>query len=148
MNNSLNALAKDLSREFPRSPHETIGGHVIAGRTLDKCRSMLAGTAGEYHFDCPLDAYFFGFSGINSGDFKSQVGTGADDEAMDKWIRENSGQSEDAVKLWNLQMRHLRPTDLPTQAQLFLEGYINDVIPSNRRVYTWFDVYDIEEKRI
>ena len=51
--------AKDLTHEFPRSPRETLAGYVLAARVLDKCRAAIAGTLGEYHFDCPLDRFFF-----------------------------------------------------------------------------------------
>ena len=34
------------------------------------------------------------------------------------------------------------------QVQEFLEGYIPENIPAGKVVYVWFDVYDIEEKRI
>ena len=64
-NQSLKLLAKDLTKEYPRSPRETLAGYVIAARMLDKCRAVLAGTAGEYHFDCPLDNQFLGFTGID-----------------------------------------------------------------------------------
>ena len=38
-------LAKDLTKDFPRSPREVLyGGYVIAARKLDKCRATLAGT--------------------------------------------------------------------------------------------------------
>ncbi len=47
--------AKDLTKEYPRSPRETLAGYVIAARMLDKCRAAISGTLGEYHFDCPLD---------------------------------------------------------------------------------------------
>jgi hypothetical protein len=132
-------LAQDLNSAYPRSPHDTLGGFVIAARALDKCRAVLAGTNGEYHFDCPLDNFFFGFSGISADAFK---------ETMGNWIRETSSISEDAKKLWNVRMRNTRVSEMPMQLQLFLEGYIPEVIPANRRVYTWFDVYDIEEGRI
>ena len=46
---------------YPRSPRETLGHYVIAARTLDKCRAALAGTLGDYKFDCPLDNFFFDF---------------------------------------------------------------------------------------
>src|SRR5437879_3806180 len=51
--------AKDLTQEPPRSPRERLGGFVIFARTVDKCRADLAGTIGEYHFDCPLDNMLF-----------------------------------------------------------------------------------------
>ena len=60
-------LAKDLTKDYPRSPRDLLAGYIIAGRTLDKCRATLAGTAGEYHFDCPLDNFFFGFAEISGG---------------------------------------------------------------------------------
>ena len=76
------------------------------------------------------------------------VESGDNDEDVAAWITEQSHHSEDTIKLWNLKMRQTRITELPIQLQLFLEGYIRESIPENRRVYTWFDVYDIEEGRI
>ena len=46
---------KDLTKEAPRSPRVRIGGYAILARTYDKCRALLWGNIGEYHFDCPLD---------------------------------------------------------------------------------------------
>ena len=148
MNKILTSLAKDLKKENPRSPHETLAGYVIAARMLDKCRALVNSTNGEYHFDCPLDGFFLNFAGISSLAFKQLVESGANDEEVATWITEQSHHSEDTIKLWNLKMRQIRITELPIQLQLFLEGYIRKSIPDNRRVYTWFDVYDIEEGRI
>ena len=72
-----NVTGKDLTREAPRSPHLRVGGYVILGRTLDKCRALIAGDVGEYHFDCPLDNMLFGFKGVNGADFKAHVEDGA-----------------------------------------------------------------------
>jgi hypothetical protein len=46
----LKELARDLRKQPPRSPHEKLGGFVIAARSLDKCRAFLAGINGEYNF--------------------------------------------------------------------------------------------------
>ena len=72
-----NVNSLDLSKEFPRSPRATLAGYVIAARTLDKCRAVIAGTASEYHFDCPLDQLFLTFAGISAADFKAFAATGA-----------------------------------------------------------------------
>lgn len=148
-NETIQALAKDLSTDFPRSPRETLAGYVVAARALDKCRAVLAGTNGEYHFDCPLDNTFFGFTGIKGDDFKAFVATGADDEAVANWITENSRITDTReIIAWNNKMRSTRPVDMPIELQEFLEGYIPENIPSHKIVYVWFDVYDIEEGRI
>ncbi len=142
-------LASNLESDFPRSPRETIGGYVIAARTLDKCRSELAETLGEYHFDCPLDNVFFDFAGITADQFRAVVASGATDDEVGEWIVENARQKErrDVIK-WNNQMRATRPCDMSIELQEFLEGYIPENIPEGKVVYVWFDVYDLEEGRI
>src|ERR1700756_534854 len=54
----LAALAKDLTKDYPRSPRELLAGYIIGMRTLDKCRASLNNSLGEYHFDCPVDNMF------------------------------------------------------------------------------------------
>ena len=73
---------KDLTKEAPRSPKTRVGGYVILARTLDKCRALLWGNIGEYHFDCPLDNMLFGREGVKGDDFKAEVEKGASDEEM------------------------------------------------------------------
>jgi Domain of unknown function (DUF5069) len=141
--------AKDLTKEYPRSPRETLAGYVLAARVLDKCRSAIAGTLGEYHFDCPLDRYFFNFTGISAGLFRSFVATGADDDAVATWITELAApRSRIGIVKWNNEMREKRLGDMPEEIQVFLEDYITKFLPKGRVVYRWFDVYDIEEKRL
>ena len=66
-------IDRDLTKQAPHSPRERIGGFAIASRTVDKCRASLAGTLGEYHYDCPLDNVLFSFKGINGEQFKAAV---------------------------------------------------------------------------
>lgn len=110
---------------------------------------MLAGKNGEYHFDCPLDNQFLGFTGIKADDFKAFVATGATDAEVAAWLEQHSRLKERReISAWNNKMRALRPCDLPAELQEFLEGYIPRFIRKNRPVYVWLDVYDIEEQRI
>lgn len=149
MNEKLKLLALDLTKTFPRSPRETLAGYVIAGRTLDKCRAVVAGIEGEYHFDCPLDGQFLGFTGIEAGAFKKFVATGATDAEVADWITVHSNVKDRAeIVQWNNKLRHTRPCEMSLELQLFLEDYIPQFIRKNRPVYVWFDVYDIEEQRI
>ena len=142
-------FAKDLTKEFPRSPREKLAGYVLAARALDKCRAELCGTQGEYHYACPLDSQFLEFSGISPDDFRAAVAEGRSDEEMDRWIREHAknGSKEDVIR-WNNSLRDKRISETDIELQTFLEDYIDEFIPKDRIVYRWFDVYDIEEKRI
>lgn len=134
--------------DVPRSPREKLGGYVIAGRTLDKCRAKIVGKNGEYHYDCPLDKIFFDFTGISAKAFKEFVAIGAADEDVAAWIIEHAKKREKReIIQWNNDLRGKRICELPIELQEFLEGYIPQVIPRHKVVYVWFDVYDIEEGR-
>ena len=146
-NEKIKLLAKDLTHEYPRSPRETLSGYVIAMRMLDKCRAVLAGTAGEYHYDCRLDRHFLDFTGIDAEEFKTFVATGATDAEVAIWIESHSKVKDRAQTVaWNNKLRSTRLCDLPIEAQVFMEDYIPKVIPKNRPVYFWFDIYDLEER--
>ena len=148
-NHNLKLLAKDLTKDYPRSPRETLASYVIAARMLDKCRAVLAGTAGEYHFDCPLDNQFLGFTGIASDEFKAFVASGATNAEVADWIQQHSKIKErPEIVAWNNKLRATRPCDMPIELQQFLEDYIPKFVPQKRPVYVWFDVYDLEEGRI
>lgn len=145
----LRMLAKDLSKEFPRSPRETLAGYVIAGRMLDKCRAVILNINSDYHFDCPLDRRFLSFAEIRAESFREFVATGTSDAEVAEWIRRNAkARPRMEVIRWNNQLREMKVSDLPEEAQEFLEGYIEKFLPRNRPVYRWFDVYDLEERRI
>ena len=149
--NGVTALTKDLTRDYPRSPRDTLGGYVIAARTLDKCRATLAGTAGEYHYDCPLDNFFFAFAQISAAGFKNFVASGASDEAVAEWIGQAAKKRPriEVIK-WNNEWRYKRLTDMPDPIQEFMEDYIPQFVPTAIRHHIdyFFDIYDAEEKRI
>lgn len=144
-------LARDLrdGKQYPRSPRETLGGYVLAARAVDKCRSVLAGVAGEYHSNCPVDQIWLQFAEINYDDFRSFVATGATDEEIAAWINKHAKKrSRPEIIAWNNKQRDLRLSDLSLEIQEYMEDYIQKYIPRNRVVYHWFDVYDLEEERL
>ncbi|HZI32797.1 MAG TPA: DUF5069 domain-containing protein [Candidatus Binatia bacterium] len=142
-------FAKDLTKEYPRSPRELLAGYVIAARAVDKCRAVLAGTAGEYHSGCPVDAMFLDFAGIPYDQFKEFVATGASDAEIADWIQQTAKQRPRIeIIRWNNELRAKRLCDLPDGIQEYMEDYIPQFVPRNRPVYVFFDVYDLEEERI
>jgi hypothetical protein len=92
---------KDLTKEAPRSPRVRVGGYAILGRTIDKCRALVAGNIGEYHFDCPLDNTLFGFKGVKGDEFKAQIEQGASDEEMVEWLSQaGKKKAPEEIKHW------------------------------------------------
>src|SRR3954468_10154320 len=113
-NEKVKLLAKDLTREYPRSPRETIAGYVLAARCIDKCRAVLNGTQGEYHYACPLDQRFLQFAEINPDELKAFVGGGATDQEIADWISKHAKKRERVeIIQWNNAERDLRLSDLP-----------------------------------
>ena len=127
-----------------------LGGYVLAGRAVDKCRAELNKTIGEYHFDCPLDNIFLGFAEIKGSDLRDFVATGADDAAIGQWIEKNAKKREriEIIK-WNNSWRYKRISELPDGMQEFMEDYIPKNVPPEviHHVRYFFDIFDAEEKR-
>lgn len=150
INENVKKLAPDLTKGFPHSPHAMLAGYVLAKRALDKCRADLAGTLGEYHFDCPLDNIFFGFAGLKGPEFREFVATGADDEAVAKWIEEHATKRPriEIIK-WNNDLRYKRLGEMPDRIQEFMEDYIPANVPGSviHHIRYFFDIFDAEEKR-
>lgn len=143
----LQGIARDLRKGPPRSPREKLGGFVIAKRMLDKARADLLGINGEYNFyPCGLGAYFWKFTGLDAANFKEFVATGANDEDVDKWVRENATQKDaKAIIKWNNEMIGLRLCDLSEGTQEYFETYIPQFCKPESKVKFFFDVYDVEE---
>ncbi|HVK59739.1 MAG TPA: DUF5069 domain-containing protein [Candidatus Kapabacteria bacterium] len=143
----LKPLARDLRKTPPRSPRQTLGGFVIAARMLDKARADLLAMNGEYnYFPCGLGAYFWKFTGLDAAKFKEFVATGAADEDVDRWIRDQATPKDPkAIIKWNNEMIGLRLCDLPDSVQEYFESYIPQFCRPPSKVKFFFDVYDVEE---
>ncbi len=143
-------LAPDLTKTFPASPHAMLGGYVLAKRCVDKCRADLAGTIGEYHYDCPMDNFFLGFAEIKGDALKAFVVTGASDAEVGKWIEANAKKRErlEIIK-FNNEWRYKRLSECPESIQEYMEDYIPQVIPQKviRHIRYFIDIFDCEEKR-
>lgn len=144
MNN--NPTGKDLTKEAPRSPKEQLGGYAILARTLDKCRAMLWGNIGDYHFDCPLDNMLFGWKGIKGDDFKAAVEKGSSDEEMVKWVNENGDKkTPEEVRAWVDQMMAANPYENPEKREWFVEQVKPyNLDPAKTTLFDWLDVDDKE----
>jgi hypothetical protein len=82
-------IDRDLRKQAPHSPRERIGGFAIACRAVDKCRASLAGTLGDYHYDCPLDNQLFAFKGITGDQFAAAVKAAKNYDEVGTWLLAN-----------------------------------------------------------
>jgi hypothetical protein len=139
-----NVTGKDLTKEAPRSPRLRVGGYVILGRTIDKCRALIAGDIGEYHFDCPLDNMLFGFKGVNGADFKAQVENGASDQQMAEWL-DGNGQPKtpDEIKRWSDETEATAPYEDPERRDWFVENVKPlGLDPARTSLFDWLEADD------
>ncbi|HEX5218359.1 MAG TPA: DUF5069 domain-containing protein [Verrucomicrobiae bacterium] len=112
--------AKDLTREAPRSPRVRINGYALLARMADKGRATINGTAGEYHFDCPLDNMLFGFKGVTGADVRPLLESGASDEEIANWFNTHGTPKTPAeVKQWSDTVEAARPYDDPEKREWF-----------------------------
>ena len=142
MNNKIQG--KDLTKEAPRSPRVRVGGYAILARTYDKCRALLGGNIGEYHFDCPLDNMLFGFKGVKGDDFKAEVEKGASVEEMARWL-DSHGEKKtpEEVKAWSDEVEASNPYENPEKRDWFVEQLkpyrLN---PLTTTLFDWLEVDD------
>jgi len=137
-------LAKDLTKEPPRSPRVRLGGYVILARTTDKCRAFLANAIGEYHYDCPLDNMLFGFKGVTGDDFKAQVQSGASDADLAAWIDSHGTPKSPAeIKEWSDGMEATNPYNNPERREWFAEQTKKlGLDPATTTLFDWLEADD------
>src|SRR5688500_16749190 len=67
---------------YPRSGRDMVGGIVFLGRTIDKTRAHIAGTAGEYVALRGLSARVFELFGVTPEQFEQAVRENDTDEGV------------------------------------------------------------------
>jgi hypothetical protein len=111
----------DLTQHAPHSPRNRIAGFAIASRAVDKCRASLAGTLGEYHYDCPLDNVLFTFKGITGAEFKTAVIASKNDDEVGAWLLSNGTPKTPAeVTTWSDEVEAARPTETAEKRNSFI----------------------------
>ena len=135
---------RDLTKQAPQSPRERIAGFAIASRTADKCRASIAGTLGEYHYDCPLDNMLFSFKGINGGQFKTAVQSAKNYEDVGTWLQANGTKKTSAeIKAWSDEMEASSPMKNPEKRGHFIENCTKlGLDPKKSTTFDWLDADD------
>jgi Domain of unknown function (DUF5069) len=133
----------DLTQRPPRSPRVKLGGLVLLPRMLDKGRAHLAGTVGEYHFNCPLDQRVATFLGVNADDVLKLLKDGKSDSEILAWIRDNTKRSDFEIYQWSEYQMQRAPSDI--EGREYVSGMVKNVAPDRDDVVTWFDMLDLDD---
>ena len=137
-------IARDLTKEAPHSPRERVAGFAIASRAIDKCRASLAGTSGEYHYDCPLDNLLFRFKGISGEQFKTAVQTAKNYEDVGAWLQANGTVKTPAeIKIWSDEMEACSLMKNPEKRAFFIEDCSRlGLNPVMNTTFDWLEADD------
>ena len=111
---------KNLTNEPPRSPRNRLGNYALMGRMIDKGRASLEGTAGDYHFACPLDQMLLDFKGVQADEVKKLLASGATDEQVVAWFNDHgTPKTVEEIKGWSAGIEAYRPYDNPEKKDWF-----------------------------
>jgi hypothetical protein len=135
----------DLTQRPPRSPRVRLGGYAILPRVLDKGRAVIAGTAGEYKFACPLDQQFLTFAGIDPERLREQLATGKGDGEILAWVTANAKNQPTPAHIaaWSAWQDQRAPGDVGSRE--FFQGLHAQVAAKREDVATWFDLLDLDD---
>ena len=136
----------NLTQRPPRSPRVRLGGYVLLPRLLDKCRAEIAGNNGDYHYDCPLDQRFLGFTGIAADDLKAVIAKTESDGKVLAWIEKNAPlqRSEWEIAQWSAFREAAAPAD--NESREFINEQVAGAGGGEREdIATWFDFLDLDD---
>ncbi len=138
--------APNLTQRPPRSPRVLLGGYVMLARMLDKGRAELAGTAGEYKYNNPLDHHWFRFTGITAEQLKNEIATGKGDGEILAWIEQAAPQKR---MPWEIQQwsdyQNERSPDGDVETLEFFTKRVGDLSKTREDVRTWYDYIDLDD---
>jgi len=134
----------DLTQRPPRSVRARLGGYVLLPRMLDKGRAEIAGTSGEYHYNCPLDQRILGFLGIEAEALRVELATGKGDDEILKWIKAHQADQhpEAEIEAWS-DAQGKRGAD--AESKEFFAQYLSECGPHRTDIKTWADLLDLDD---
>jgi len=135
----------DLTKNYPRSVHAKFLGLVQIGRTVDKAKANLAGTIGEYHYDCPMDKAIFAFLGLDAAKLSEIVKNAKSDGDIEAGLKPYvDKKSADEIAKFNTEWTQRQPEGESLQHFVQLR---EKIAPARSDVMTWADLLDLDEGR-
>ena len=137
--------APDLTKRPPRSPRVRLGGYVILPRMLDKGRATIAGTQGEYHYNCPMDQRFLEFAGVSAEPIKKLLAAGKSDSEILAWVQKNAKNKRTDAEIadWSYNQERRAPSDV--ESREYFHDIHKKVAPQREDISSWFDLLDVDD---
>lgn len=134
----------DLTKQFPRSPREKLGGILMFPRTIDKARAFHAGTLGEYIYDCKMDKQLFETLGCSAEEFSDAVRVSMTDaEVLDLLVQKRI--PDDKLEAHNKRIDQWNSTT-PEGWEHYKKD-LEKIAPGNTKIKSRTDLIDFEEGR-
>ncbi|MBV8282384.1 MAG: DUF5069 domain-containing protein [Candidatus Eremiobacteraeota bacterium] len=135
----------DLTKQFPRSPRQRIGGISMFPRTIDKARAQMAGTLGEYIYDCNMDKKLFETLGCTAEQFLDAVKVSSTDQEVHDLLVPNR-IPDDKIKTHNARIDNWLP--LTPDSWDRYKADLKAIANNDPRVKSRTDLIDFEEGRL
>lgn len=139
----LNLSAPDLTQHPPRSPRAKLGGYAHLPRLLDKARAFAAGKQGGYHYNCPLDQRFFGFTGIDPEALLAEIKTGKSDTQMLAWVAVHTSRQPWEITAWSDWLARLGVGS--AEMHEWFAEMIKGNAADREDITTFFDLLDLDD---
>jgi hypothetical protein len=141
-----NISAPDLTKRAPRSPRCRLGGYALLPRMLDKGRAEIAGTNGEFHFNCPLDQHIINFVGIDPAALREELAAGQGDGEILEWIKANGKcqRTPWEIEQWSEFQGRRGPDSDAETLQYFAEA-VGKFSKTREDIKGWADLLDLDD---
>lgn len=137
----------DLTKTFPRSARDKICGVVMLARTADKAKAFASGTAGEYHYNCPMDQRVFSFLEIDQQAFLAKVKIASSDSEIEDFVKLHADEKSPAeIERFNADFLLSKPA-AGSESATYFEELRSSLAPERTDITTWADLLDLDEKR-
>jgi hypothetical protein len=142
---AVNFSAPDLRRHPPRSPRTRLGGFVHLPRLIDKARATVAGTNGDFHYNCPIDQRFWAFTGIDPVAFMKEVQAGKSDGELLAYVLAHlqPRRVPSEIAAWSAWYEQLAPST--ADARAFFTDVQRKNAPHRDDIGTWFDWLELDD---
>jgi hypothetical protein len=138
--------APDLTKRAPRSGRCRLGGYALLPRMLDKGRAEIAGTIGEYHFNCPLDRHILNFLGLDAAALREQLAAGKGDGEILEWINANAKHKRTPweIEQWS-DFQQRRGPDSDAETIGWFAESVGKFTKTREDIKTWGDLLDLDD---